>query len=110
MALVYKVLGQSAPTTTADADLYTVPAGTETIVSTITITNTASASALGRIFVRISGAAAAASNSIVFDNVFAGKSLTTLTLGLTLSAGDILTVETGTADSLTFQAFGSEIS
>lgn len=110
MALVYKVFGQSAPSTTANADLYTVPTATETIVSTITVTNTTNASAVGKIYVRAAAAAAAASNAIVFDTVFAGNSLTTLTLGLTLSAGDVITVQTETANALTFQAFGSEIS
>jgi hypothetical protein len=90
--------------------LYTVPALTETIVSTITISNTTSASAVGRVFVRVGGAAAGAANAIVFNTVFAGNSLTTLTLGLTMSAGDILTVQTQTENALTFQAFGSEIS
>jgi hypothetical protein len=110
MAISYKVLGQSAPSNTSNANLYTVPAGTETIVSTITVTNVTSVSALGEIYVRINGATAANSNAIVMDTVFPGKSLTTLTLGLTLSAGDILTVQTATANALTFQAFGSEIS
>jgi hypothetical protein len=109
MALAYKVLGQSAPTNTSITNLYTVPAGRETIVSTITITNVTSVSALSEIYVRVGGAAAANANAVVMDTIIPGKSLTTLTLGLTLSAGDILSVQSGTANALTFQAFGSEI-
>jgi len=34
---------------------------------------------------------------------------TAITVGITLSATDVLTVQSGTADALTFQAFGSEV-
>lgn len=43
MISTYKVLGQSAPAATTAVDLYTVPALTSTIVSTITVCNRASA-------------------------------------------------------------------
>jgi hypothetical protein len=35
--------------------------------------------------------------------------VTTLTIGITLATTDVVTVQTGTANALTFQAFGSEI-
>lgn len=110
MAISYKVLGQSAPANTNNVDLYTVPTGREAVVSTITVTNTTSISATGRVHVRINGATAVAANALVFNTVFAGNSLTTLTLGLTVDAADVITVQSGTANALTFQAFGSEIS
>ena len=110
MAISYKVLGQSAPANTSNADLYTVPTATEAVVSTITISITTAVSATGKVYIRVNGAGAAAANALVFNTVFAGNSLTTLTLGLTLDAADVITVQSGTADALTFQAFGSEIS
>jgi hypothetical protein len=39
-----------------------------------------------------------------------GNSTITMTLGITLNAGDIITVRSGTANALTFHAFGNEIS
>jgi hypothetical protein len=110
MALTYKVLGQSAPSTTSNADLYTVPASRSTIVSSLTISNTTATAATARVFVRIAAAAAAASNAIIYDINVAGNSVASFTLGITLATTDVVTVRTGTANALTFQAFGSEIS
>lgn len=104
------MLGQSAPANTSNANLYTVPAATSTVVSTLTITNVTTSSATVRVFVRIAGATAAASNALVYDVPVAGNSLMTLTLGITLAATDVITVQTGTANAITFQAFGSEAS
>jgi len=106
----YKILGQSAPANTSNADLYAVPADTETIVSTITIANTSATAATFRIFVRDGGAAAATGNAIAYDAAIAANSQVAFTLGLTLSATDTITVQTDSANSVTFQAFGSEIS
>jgi hypothetical protein len=110
MALIYKVLGQSAPTTTSDANLYTVPASRSAIVSTLTISNTTATAATARVFVRVAAAATAASNAIIYDTNIPGNSIATFTLGITLATTDVITVRTGTADALTFQAFGTEVS
>ena len=110
MPITYKILGQSAPTNTSNANLYTVPSATQTVISTIAVANNSRFGATGRIFVRAGGAAAALSNAIVYDTTFPGNSVTTLTLGITVSATDVITVQSGLADSLTFHAFGSELS
>jgi len=110
MPTVYKVLGQSAPANTSNANLYTVPASTSAIVSTLAIANTTATAALAEVYVRIAGAAAATSNAILYDVPIAGNSIATFTLGITLAATDIITIQTGTANALTFTAFGSEIS
>lgn len=109
MPTVYKVLGQSAPSGTTNVDAYTVPAGRAAVISTISITNTTATAATARIFVRVAGATAATSNAIVYDGSFAANSATALTLGITVAATDVVTVQTGTANALTFQIFGSEI-
>ena len=109
MATTYKVLGQAAPADTANADLYTVPASTEAVISTIVVSNTTAADATCRIFVRVAGAAAAASNALVYDGSVTANDFTAVTVGITLAATDVITVQSGTADALTFQAFGSEI-
>ncbi len=45
MATNYKVLGQSNPSATTATSLYTVPAATQAIVSTITVCNQAASAA-----------------------------------------------------------------
>jgi hypothetical protein len=44
MATSYKVLGQLNPSATTATTLYTCPAGTQTVISTITICNQAGTS------------------------------------------------------------------
>jgi hypothetical protein len=109
MAKIYKVLGQSAPSNTNNIDLYTVPALTQSVISTIAIANTASSASTFRIFVRKAASVAAKSNAIVYDAYVSEYDTTLMTIGLTLEAGDVITVRSGTADTLTFHAFGSEI-
>jgi hypothetical protein len=106
----YKVLGQSAPANTSNADLYTVPAATQAVVSTISVTNDTATAATARVFIRVAGAAAGLTNALVYDTSFPPNSTTALTFGITLGATDVISVRTGTADALTFMAFGSEIS
>ena len=108
MATTFKVLGQAAPANTSNADLYTVGAGKSAIVSTLSITNVTSTAATARVFVRVAGATAAAGNAIMYDTSIPANATTGLTLGLTLAATDVIAVATGTANSLTFQAFGQE--
>jgi hypothetical protein len=110
MPTTYKVLGQSAPTDTNNADLYTVGAGKSAVISTISITNDTTTAATGRVYIRVGGAAAGTSNALVYDTSFAPNSTTALTFGITLAATDVITVRTGTGNSLNFMAFGSEIS
>jgi hypothetical protein len=103
----YKILGQSAPASTANADLLTVAAATEAIGSTLTIANTTAAIATARVFARIAGAAAATSNAILYDVAIPGNSTASFTLGITLAATDVITVQTGTSNALTFTLFGT---
>ena len=109
MPTIYKVLGQSAPSATTDTTLYTVPAATDAVVSTITVANRDSASATFRIAVRPAGATLANQHYIAFDCSVGANDTTALTLGLTLDATDVVTVRASTAN-LSFSAFGSEIS
>jgi hypothetical protein len=110
MATTYKILGQAAPTSTSNADLITVGASKSQIISTLSIANTTTSDATCRVFARIAGAAAAASNALMYDVTVGANSVQSLTLGISLAATDVLTVRTGTANALTFTAFGTEIS
>lgn len=109
MPTVYKVLGQSAPAATTDTTLYTVPAATNTVVSSIVIANRAATAATFRVAVRPAGAAIANQHYIAFDVTVGAADSTVLTLGITLAATDVITVQASTAN-LTFSAYGSEIS
>jgi len=108
MATNYKVLGQSAPTAATPADLYTVPAATETVISTINVVNTNSASDTIRISVRPNGASQTAVHYIVYELSLAGYATFTYTAGITLDATDVVTVYSTSGHS-SFSAFGSEI-
>ena len=66
MATVYKVLGQSNPAATTATTLYTVPAATSTVVSTIVVANLG-VSGTYRIAIRPAGAALASSHYIAYD-------------------------------------------
>lgn len=105
----YKILGQSAPASTANADLITVGASKSQIVSSLVIANTTSSAATARVFARIAGAAAATSNALIYDASISPNSVASFTLGITLAATDVLTIQTGTSNALTFTAFGTEL-
>jgi hypothetical protein len=108
MATVYKVLGQNNPAATTNTTLYTVPASTAAVVSTITICNQASSAATYRIAVRPAGATIDPKHYIVYGATVAASDSTALTLGITLATTDVITVYASTA-TLSFNAYGSEI-
>jgi hypothetical protein len=109
MPNVYKVLAQSNPSATTATTLYTVPAGTSAVLSTITICNQAASAATYRIAVRPAGATLAAQHYVAYDIAIAANDTTALTLGLTLATTDIVTIYASSA-TLSFNAYGSEIS
>ena len=108
MATTYKVLGQVEPSATTATTLYTVPASTQTVVSTISVCNQASAAATYRIAVRPAGATLADQHYIVYGATVPASDSTFITVCLTLGATDVLTVYASSA-TVSFNAFGSEI-
>lgn len=110
MAVDYEILGQVAPTNTTEANLFTSVTGHMYVVSTIVVCNTTTSAATCRIFARMAGATVGVSNAIVYDQSVPANSTVAFTLGVTLngSNGDVLMVRTGTANALTFTAFGSD--
>lgn len=108
MATAYKVLGQVAPSATTATTLYTVPAATQTVVSTLIVANRAASAATYRIAIRPDAATLANEHYIAYDVTVGAGDSTTLTLGLTIDASDVITIYASTAD-LTFSLFGSEI-
>lgn len=104
----YKVLGQSNPAANTNTDLYTVPSGKSAIISTLAICNEGGSQTTFRVAVRPAGAGIAAQHYIAYDAVVEANDMVALTLGITLGAGDVITVRAGTAN-VAFNAFGNEI-
>jgi glucose-6-phosphate dehydrogenase assembly protein OpcA len=108
MPTTFKVLGQSAPGATTDTNLYTVPADTSAVISTIVVANRSASSATYRIAIRPNGATLANQHYLAYDVTVGASDSTTLTLGITLAATDVITIYSSTAN-LSFSIFGSEI-
>jgi len=109
MPTTYKVLGQSNPAATTLTSLYTVPAATSAVVSSIVVANLTAVDATFRIAVRPAGASIADEHYVGYDITVGASDSTVLTMGITMAATDVLSVEGSTAD-ITFQAYGSELS
>lgn len=108
MATIYKTLGQVAPTATTNTTLYTVPALTNTVTSTLSVCNRSSISTTFRVAVRPAGAALSNEHYVMFDVTVNGNDSLFFTLGLTLATTDVITVYAGSAN-LSFNLYGSEI-
>jgi hypothetical protein len=108
MANTLKVLGQSNPAATTNTTLYTVPAATSAVISTITICNLSGSSDVCRIAVRPAGATLDPKHYIAYNSVIPSYDSISLTIGITLAATDVITVYAGTAN-LSFNLFGTEV-
>jgi glucose-6-phosphate dehydrogenase assembly protein OpcA len=108
MPQAYKVLGQSNPSATTATTLYTVPASTSAVVSSITVANLAATATTFRLAVRPAGATLANQHYIAYDATLPANDTTILTLGLSLATTDIVTVYAGSGN-VAFSLFGTEI-
>jgi len=109
MAETIKVLGQSAPAATTATNVYTVPSATSAVVSTIVIANRANTAGSFRLSVRPGGASQANQHYLAYDVPIAANDSTTLTLGITLAATDVVTAYCSSAD-MSINVFGTELS
>lgn len=107
MPTTYKILGQSNPVANTLVTLYTCPTGSNTVVSTITVCNQSN-SATFRISVNTSSYAVSSNSYIVYDNFVNQYDSVFLTLGLTVGAGDKVSVYSSTPN-VSFNAFGTEL-
>jgi hypothetical protein len=110
MATSYKysqVQGTSAVGTFAT--LYTTPAATQAVISTIVVTNQASSDVTVRIGMDDTAGTPGASEFLVYDAVIAGNDTVALTIGVTMAAEKFIRVSSS-ADTCNFSAFLSEIS
>ena len=108
MADAPKILAQSNPAAATLTDIYTVPAVTSTVISTIIATNRSGDSTSFRISLAIAGAATSDEQFIVFDLPIAGNDVYMATIGATLETTDVVRV-LATLATLSFTVLGIEI-
>jgi hypothetical protein len=109
MATTYRVLGQSAPVSDTETTVYTVPASTQTIISSIIVSNSFQAQeSTVSIAVRPSADAVTTEKHYVMRrNAIPPNGTSIVTAGITMSAGDkVLIFVNGSA---CVSVFGSEI-
>lgn len=105
---IYKILGQSAPSATTETVLYTVPASTSSICSSLSVTNRGATTTTFRISVSAAGAATANKDYIYYDVNIPTHDTFMATIGITLAATDVVRIYAGNAN-LSFNLFGTEI-
>ena len=108
MANTYKVLAQVNPSATTATTLYTCGSASGAVISTITICNQAASAGTYRVAVRPAGATLDPKHYVAYDIAIAANDTTALTLGITLSNTDVVTVY-ASASTMSFNAYGSEI-
>jgi glucose-6-phosphate dehydrogenase assembly protein OpcA len=109
MPIAYKVLGQAQPTANTLTTVYTVPSSTSTILSTIVVSNPGPTATTYRIAVRPAGESIAQKHYIAYDISVPTLDSIAMTLGITLTATDVVSVESFSG-LVSFNLFGSEIS
>ena len=110
MATAYKYAQvQGTASTGTYATLYTTPASTEAVISSLVITNQASSDVTVRIGLDTAAGTPGNSEWLVYDAVVAGNDTVALTLGVTLDAEKYIRVSSS-ANTCNFSAFLSEIS
>lgn len=111
MARTYRILGQRNPTANVLTTLYTVPSSNSAIISTIVVTSLNETEGTGNSFtISVNTATAAVSNSnyLAYRVNCPTRDTVTLTLGITLNAGSIISVNSNSA-LMSFSAFGTEV-
>lgn len=107
MANTYKVLGQSKPGAASLTALYTVPAATSVVGSSLVVCNQGAATSY-RISVAIAGAGDTAAQYLAYDVAIPANTSDVWTIGFTLAATDVVRVY-NTLATCSFNLFGQEI-
>jgi hypothetical protein len=110
--LPYKILGQVQPTGNILTTIYTVPASTNTVVTTITICNQSANTVSVNVAANVSGSAVTTKNFIVSSYALGAAETLVLEPRVSLNVGSILSANiTGAnaASNVSINAFGVEI-
>ncbi len=108
MATTRKILGQHIPAATATELMYTVPASTQTVISSIVCCNTSSAADVFSIAVVPSGGSVTPETIIYYSLPLGYPETFTATIGITMNSGDMIYVYS-LSGGISFSAFGQEI-
>lgn len=103
-----KVLGQSNPVAATLTDLYTVPAATSVVSSSIVVCNRSATPTTFRISVAVGGAANENKQYLYYDVPILGNDTFIATIGITLATTDVVRVY-ATLATLSFNLFGVEV-
>ena len=109
MATAYKVLGQVSPSATTETDLYTVPAVTSAVASSVIVCNRSAVLATFRISIAVGGGTTAPKDYIYYDLPIGANDTFIATIGVTLATTDKVKVYASNTN-LSFSLYGSEIS
>ena len=108
MAETRKILGQAALPSTVLTDVYTVPALSQAVISTIVVTNRSAIPSSFRVSVVVGGAVDDPKQYIYYDVYIPSYETFAATIGITLNAGDVVRGYATTAN-LSINLFGVEI-
>jgi hypothetical protein len=108
VAETIKILGQSAPAATTYTTLYTVPAATSAVLSSISVCNTNGGAQTVRIHIVPSGGSESTTNAITYDLSISANNMLVLTMGITMATGDFIRIY-ASATNISFQCFGVEV-
>lgn len=108
MAEVYKVLAQLSPAATTLTTLYTVPAATSSVCSSIVVCNQNGSVQSFRISIAVAGAADNAKQYLYFDLAIDANDTFIATIGITLATTDLIRVY-ASATNMSFNLVGAEI-
>lgn len=108
MAYTYKILGQLNPEENLSGNLYQVPAANSAVISTLVACNQGASAGTYRVAIRPAAEPTASKHYIVYDTSVPANDTVTLTIGMSLAATDLISVQAN-SNNFSFSLFGTEI-
>ncbi len=108
MADAIKILGQSSPLATTLTDMYTVPTGATSTISSFFAANRTTSGATFRASVAFSGASDSVKQYIYYDTDLPANETFVATVGITMSQNDVFRVYSSQS-GVSFNLFGAEL-
>jgi hypothetical protein len=102
-----KVLGQLSPGATTLTDLYTVPAVTQVVASSLVICNQNAVAVTFRVSVAVAGAGDDPKQYIYYGQSLAANATFIATIGISLGAADVVRVY-ASSTAMSFNLYGVE--
>ena len=108
MAFSYQILGQTSVAAITNTDLYTVPASTSAIASSLVVCNQNASAISYRVAARKNGAALTGDHYLIYNSTIPANDTVSLSFGMSLASSDIITVYANSA-SVSFTLFGTQV-